>query len=140
MNEDDKLYKRSITIIDFISKKNPNSVILNEFKNILIKTYSKKNSRGLQIVTNDITAWAKSLPKVDYSELCQILDYKDDVDLRFDDDILKTIEKCLNSGVIENENEFRIIHEFLSDFQENDAYYSKNLQLDKLLQNYLNKL
>lgn len=130
------LNDRCQTIINFMLSKSKNDLFLIKFKNILESTYSKSDLKGIKVLSRDINAWAKSLPKDELKELQIILNDRFDENLSGDKENIRNLRTILVKGKICNKNEFRMVSEYLKDISDNDIFFERIQEMEELLYNY----
>jgi hypothetical protein len=104
------LKKRSILIIDYILGKTPSPFVMEMRKSIYF-AYEKKNIKALEIISKDMNSWMNSMSQEDIEKIERLLNDKLEYDLVDE----KLIQRIALNGKIMDENEYRIIHEYLSD-------------------------
>ena len=130
------LKNRSLLIIDYIIDKDSNPIILQMRETIKI-AFEKNDLKGLKEISRDMNAWAKSLSTEDTKELEKLLAGRFREDLTGDQLTLTIIQEIIKKGEIRNEEEYRIMHEYLQDISEKDVFFDKRLKLEKLLKGYI---
>jgi len=138
LKELEYLRNRSICIIDFMLNRNNNDLTLLQYKQVIENTYNKKDFRSMKMLSRDTNAWAKGLPTKEFEKLEKLLNDKFGDNLSGDKSTHKVIRKLLKKGNINNEEEYRIIYEYLNDLSEKDLFF-KNLSELKLLLNTYDK-
>ena len=130
------LRDRSLMIIEFILSKNAGNPMMEQFKSVIQETYTKRNLKGLKTLTRDINAWAKGLPQRDIKELELLLAEKFGENLSGDKITHAVIKQVLKKGKIENEENYRVVYEYLQDITATDPFYEKVNELESLLEIY----
>ncbi|WP_284652917.1 hypothetical protein [Flavobacterium terrisoli] len=136
MNELKYLRDRSLIIVDFLSSKSINSLAIGKLKPIIDDTFNKQNLNGLKTISRDLNAWAKGFPQKDIQELEIILADQFGEDLSGDKITLKLIQKVLKKGKIENEENYRVVQEYLNDISEESPFVDRITELNALLASY----
>ena len=124
------LYDRSLLIVDFLLLKNPNDIFLKEARDIMLKTFERKNLKGMMTISRDMNAWAKVLSTEEKRNLEKLLYSKFGENLFGDKIALSVIDNILNRKSINNDEEYRIVCEYLNDIDETDEFYN---QIDELV-------
>lgn len=125
-----------IMIIEFILNKNADNSMMEQFKSVIQETYTKRNLKGLKTLTRDLNAWAKGLPQKDIKELELLLAEKFGENLSGDKITHAVINRVLKKGKIENEENYRVVYEYLQDITATDPFYEKVNELESLLEIY----
>lgn len=101
---------RCLIILNFFISKGGNSPLFDQFKEIISETYSKKNLKGIRILTSDINGWVKGLNQVNIDELNEILHkhYLKGLDDENEEMIIK-VSQILMNGKIKNDDEYRLL-------------------------------
>ncbi len=136
MSEIEYLRDRSLLIIDFILNKNVGNPMMQQFKSVILETYSKGSLKGLKTLSRDMNAWTKGLPQKDIKELELLLSEKFGENLSGDKITHTVIKQVLKKGNIENEESYRVIYEYLQDISATDPFYENILELENLLETY----
>ncbi|MFL0685041.1 MAG: hypothetical protein ACJLTB_17810 [Algoriphagus aquaeductus] len=130
------LRKRSERIIDFMISLDPANSILLKYKMIIQNVVKKKDSRGLRMVARDLNEWAKGLSQKEILELERILKLEFEENLSGDKLTYNTIEKLLTTGIIQTEDEYRLVQECLNDISKGDPLFEKKKELEALLRTF----
>lgn len=130
------LGKRSERIIDFMISLGPVNSILLKYKLIIKNVVKKKDLRGLRMVSRDLNEWAKGLSQKEILELDRILKLEFNENLSGDKLTDNTIEKLLTNGIIQTEDEYRIVQECLNDISNGDLLFKKKKDLEALLKTF----
>jgi len=126
-----------LTILDFLISKSGESPIFSQTKEVVTDTFKGKNLRGLRYCKKDINEWAKGLSPSNVSELNSLLDEKFSVNLEKEDDkSAKIIKQILQRGVINNEDEYRLLLTKVDAFCADDSKKDEVEALNKLLTDY----
>ena len=136
MSELDYLRDRSLLIIDFILNKNVGDSMMQQFKSVIQETYVKGNLKGLKTLSRDMNAWAKGLPQKDIKELELLLAEKFGENLSGDKITHTVIKQVLKKGKIENQENYRVVYEYLQDISATDPFYENIVELETLLETY----
>lgn len=136
LKELEYLRNRSICIIDFMLKENSGDPMLTQYRQIIENAYNEINLRGMKILSRDINAWAKGLPQKQIKELEVLLASKFAEDLSGDKTTHETIRQLLKKGKVSNEEEYRIVHEYLQDISKGDTFFDNLFELEVLLRTY----
>lgn len=136
MNELEYLRDRSLMIIEFIIGKNAGNLMMEQFKSVIQETYAKHNLKGLKILSRDLNAWAKGLPRKDILELEGLLAKRFGENLSGDKITHAIVKQVIKKGGIENEENYRVVFEYLQDITTSDPFYEKANELESLLAMY----
>lgn len=136
MSELEYLRDRSLLIIDFILNKNVGDSMMQQFKSVIQETYVKGNLKGLKTLSRDMNAWAKGLPQKDIKELELLLAEKFGENLSGDKITHTVIKQVLKKGKIENQENYRVVYEYLQDISATDPFYENMVELETLLETY----
>ena len=118
----DYLKKRSCYIMQYIIELDERNQTLKPMIDIIEKGYINKDLRGLRILSRETNAWGKDLPKEHVDELNQLLLKEFGEDLSGDKNEIRIIKKVLKQKGVKTLEEYRIIHDYLSDMVEDDKY------------------
>lgn len=130
------LRKRSERIIDFMISLDPINSMLLKYKMVIQNVVKKKDLRGLRMVARDLNGWAKSLSQKEILELERILKLEFEENLSGDKLTYNTIEKLLKTGIIQTEDEYRLVQECLNDISKGDPFFEKKEDLEALLKTF----
>ena len=136
INELEYLYSRSKIIINFMLHKNLDDPMMHQVNKIIEKTYIKRNLKGMKTLSRDLNAWAKGLTVEDIEELEKQLKDNFEETLSGDKTTHKVISSVLIKEQIENDNEYRVIREYLLDISEGDSFFENVIDMEKLLISY----
>ena len=127
------LRDRSIFILNYLKKKNPSSIVIDEFISLVSNLYLNKASKELKIISRDISEMGKSLSREDSKELQGLLKLYFNDSLDGDKFHLKIIEDVLISGKIKNLEEYEVVLQVLNNID--DSYYleEKKQRLEDIL-------
>ena len=140
INELEYLYGRSKIIINFMLHKNHDDTMMLQVNKIIEETYKKRNLKGMKTLSRDLNAWAKGFTVEDTGELEKLLEDKFDETLSGDKTTHKVISNVLIKKQIDNDNEYRVIHEYLLDISEGDSFFENVIDMKKLLISYNKRL
>ncbi len=120
----------SLFVINFLSKNNgqKSDFIFSDMKKVLIKCFKEKNLKALKIISRDIKEWTKCLSRQEEDELNLILESKFNTTQFLSSQ--EKIQEIVKKKVIENDDEFSIIIEFLNDIEN----HKKQIDIDFLNQ------
>jgi hypothetical protein len=136
----DYLFERSEFIIDFIIDsyrlEGSDSAFLS-MKKILIDTFNKKDIKGLRMLAQDIDGFGKELPyQKDVKLLNRALVVKFGEDLYGNRETLSVVNNIITSGKISDEDEHRVLHDFLFDVDEQKITQINREKLLKILDDF----
>ncbi|MBC8125494.1 MAG: hypothetical protein H7X70_07135 [Candidatus Kapabacteria bacterium] len=136
IEEMEYLRARSAFIMEFIASKDVGNPLYEQVMQIIQNAFDKKNMSGLKSLSRDVNEWAGGLPRKDIAELEALLEEKYGEDLSGDKITLATLRLILKRGKIENEEEYRIVHELLNDISTSHPYYQNKVEFEALLISY----
>ena len=106
------LKEQSLTILNFMIKKNGEMPMFDEFKKVIHETFEKKNIKGLNYLNKDIIEWSKGLSQIDSVSLNELLIKKFGKHLsQSDNKITVEINRIIKRGKINNEKEYNLLLE-----------------------------
>jgi hypothetical protein len=132
----DYLYQRSIIIIHFLLSKSKDDSIIRQLETVVNDAYKSKKVKDLKSLSRDLNSWAKGLSRNDGKELELILKDKFQDTLSGDAITINAIQELLNNEKIENEESYRIIHEYLLEITKDDLFYERKPALENLIKEY----
>ncbi|WP_439488528.1 hypothetical protein [Algoriphagus sp.] len=127
------LRARSNAIVNFMIKKNPEDLILNQYIEIIEKTFARKDLKGMRTIGRDVNAWAKALSQKDFIELDDLLKVQLGDDLTMDKISYKSISDVLQRGFIKSKEEYRMVYEYMQDVSEDDPFAGSRSEMEYLL-------
>ena len=134
------LKDRSIFMIGYLAANENNNLqeISLEFKKVIEEGYKKNNLTVFRYLSKDMNIWIKGLlSKKDAQELDKLLANKFGKNLSRDQVSIDTIGKLIKKGKVSNEEEYRVIDNYLRDISEKDVFFDKQSELERLLKNYI---
>ncbi|WP_366185448.1 hypothetical protein [Flavobacterium ovatum] len=136
IKEIDYLYQRATIIIHFLLSKSKDGSIIRQFETVVNDAYKNKKVKDLKSLSRDLNSWAKGLSRNDGKQLELILKDKFEDDLSGDSVTINAIQDLLNKGKIQNEESYRIIHEYLLEITKDDLFYERKPALENLIKEY----
>lgn len=130
-----KLRERALVIMNFLIAHNSNSVIFSETINVVEASFIKKNLKGLKIINNDLNEWTKSLTNLEIKELNDILKVRNIEILESERNINK-IKKILESNKINNDEEYALLLDRVSDIYNDTSKKSEIEAINELLKKF----
>lgn len=139
MDQLDYLYDRSLLIINFMLNCYPDDNYVKSFKEIITTTYIKKDLKQLKTLSRDINSWAKGLSNKQIHEL--EIKLKDNFGENLSGEKITTLQvkKVLKDKKINTEEDYRVLHEYVSDISSNDSLYKKREDIELMLMEYIKK-
>lgn len=133
------LLDRCLTIVRFMqdyADEQTKRQFLDVVEGIVRETHAKGNVAGMRTLSRDINAMAKAMPAGRITELEARLAVEFGDDLAGDRNTIRTIMSVLQEGAIKNEEDFRIVHEYLQDVSTTDPFYGRIQDLNEILLAY----
>lgn len=126
-----------LPVIDYLIKKNPNSVGLPQFRSITIDAYKRKSIEGLNHLYRDIGEMVRGLPVDQQNELDQLLKQAQVHGINpLTTEISAGIKIVLGRGNISNEHEYRMVADYVDDLSINDPSNAYIQSLNDYLRSY----
>ena len=131
------LKEQSLTILNFMIKKNGEMPMFDEFKKVIHETFEKKNIKGLNYLNKDIIEWSKGLSQIDSVSLNELLIKKFGKHLsQSDNKITVEINRIIKRGKINNEKEYNLLLEKIEGIYLDIARKDEVEVINCLLANY----
>lgn len=130
------LLARCLTIVRFMQDNASERQFLDVVEAIVHDTYAKGNLAGMRTLSRDINAMATALPTSLVAELEARLAVEFGDDLSGDINTNRTIMRVLRDGAIVNEDDYRIVYEYLQDVSTTDPFYGRIEDLNEILRAY----
>ncbi|MCO6465703.1 MAG: hypothetical protein J5I53_03715 [Bradyrhizobiaceae bacterium] len=133
------LLNRCLTIVHFMqdyADERMKRQFLDAVEAIVRETHAKGNVAGMRVLSRDINAMAKAMPAGRITELEAKLAVEFGDDLAGDGNTIRTIMSVLQERSIENEDDYRIVHEYLQDISTTDPFYDRIEDLNDILLAY----
>lgn len=121
-------------ILDFVIERTEDNFFLIKMKEVVNRTYENQDSKGLRYCFNDIKELARGLRNSDKVQLNSLLQDKfgEDLNERVKEED-KKVKAILKNGRIADENEYRLVHEYVGNFFEHSAKKKIIKSLNELL-------
>jgi len=127
-----------IVIYDYLNiHKSTNENFYQSFTAIIQKAFDQHDLRGMRMVFNDTNEMARGLPETQLLELNRILEAKFGRSLTDEEkEMKKQINKIVKRGKINNDDEFRLLEQSVSELSQEQSYSSEIETLNRLLAGY----
>jgi hypothetical protein len=136
-------YKKEwcLTILNFMLEKYGNTTLfLNQMKEVVNEIYNTRNYRGMGYCYKDINEWAKSLPLSDVQKLDSALKDKfgEGLQKQHEKDNTK-IDSIIKIGRIANEDEYRLILNYVDEISINKFRTKEAEILNRLIVEFISR-
>ncbi len=136
-------YKKEwcLVILNFMLEKSGDTTLfLNQMKEVVNETYDTGNYRGMGYCYKDINEWAKGLPVSDVQELNILLKDKfgEDLQKQHEKDNTK-IDSIIKIGRIANEDEYRLILNYVDEISSNKFRMQEVEVLNRLIVEFISR-
>jgi hypothetical protein len=102
----EKIKNDCLALLTYLSKKGGKEVV-NGFEQVVDSCYKNNDSKGLQMVLNDLSEWVSGLYSNDEKDIKSILG-------KIDKEKKDVVNKILEKELIENDKEYETLLEFVN--------------------------